>query len=84
MVEAAAQWRCSPARRGGGDRAAGSLPRVHRVPASHERTRELGQDEYNHKSANGLVTPEHPTGTHSQASPVSCVVQKQQGPQHIP
>ena len=83
MVEATARWRCSPARRGGGDTAAAGHGLV-QVPTSHERTRELGQDEYDHESANGLLTPEHPMGTQSQASLVSRVVQKQQGPQHIP
>lgn len=83
MVEATAWWRCSPARKGGDDAAAAGQGLV-QVPASHEGTSELRQGEYDHESANGLPTPEHLTGTHSQASLVSHVVQKEQGPQHIP
>lgn len=74
-MEAAARWRCSAARRGGGDTAA-SGHGLAQVPAPPEGTRELGQDECDHEPA-----PERPTGTPSQASPVS---QKQQGPQHVP
>lgn len=70
-------------RRGGGDTAACGRG-LAQVPAAHKGTRESGQDEYDHEPAMGLPSPEHPTGAHSQASPVSHVVQKQQGHQHTP
>lgn len=71
MVEAAAQWRCSPVQsREAGDTAAPDHGLV-QVPTSHQRTQELGQDEYRHELANGLLTPEHPVGTHHQVSGVT-------------